>query len=151
MLLPRGGGSCPHDTRRNTNEHVGPARGVVLLADDEELVRAATRRVLEHAGLTVLQAVDGQDALEVYAANADRIDLVLLDLDMPQLNGEQVFARLQALTPRLRVIISSGYLDVEREAKLVAGGVDGVLYKPYDSVTLMQAVAKVLNTHSVSA
>jgi CheY-like chemotaxis protein len=124
---------------------------VVLLADDEELVRTATKRVLEHAGLTVLLAIDGQDALDVYAANADRIDLVLLDLDMPQLNGEQVFARLHALTPRLRVIISSGYLDNDREAKLVAGGVDGVLYKPYDSLTLMQAVARVLGTHSTTA
>jgi two-component system cell cycle sensor histidine kinase/response regulator CckA len=133
---------------RLTDEAFIPLRGTVLLADDEELVRAATGRVLRHAGLEVLTAHDGQDALDVYSANADRIDVVLLDLDMPQLNGEQVYARLHAQQPDLRVIISSGYLDHEREAKLRKAGVDGILYKPYDSVTLMQAVARVLSTTS---
>jgi two-component system cell cycle sensor histidine kinase/response regulator CckA len=144
VLLPAASEVLPQAKPRLTDELPKPLRGVVLLADDEELVRAATGRVLRHSGLEVLTARDGQDALDVYAANADRIDLVLLDLDMPQLDGEQVYARLHALTPDLRVIISSGYLDCEREAKLQQAGVDGILYKPYDSLTLMQAVAKVL-------
>jgi signal transduction histidine kinase/CheY-like chemotaxis protein len=143
VLLPAAS-EPPEVGPRGTDEMPTPLRGVVLLADDEELVRAATGRVLRHAGLEVLPAHDGQHALDVYAANADRIDLVLLDLDMPQLNGEQVYARLHALMPALRVIISSGYLDSEREATLRQAGVDGILYKPYDSLTLMQAVAKVL-------
>jgi CheY-like chemotaxis protein len=144
VLLPAASELPQAGPRRLTDETLPPLRGVVLLADDEELVRAATGRVLQHAGLEVLTACDGQDALDVFAANADRIDIVLLDLDMPYLDGEQVYARLHALMPSLRVIISSGYLDCEREAKLRHAGVDGILYKPYDSLTLMQAVAKVL-------
>jgi len=143
VLLPLSN-VAPIVNRKHTARQATPVSGVVLLADDEELVLMATRRVLEHAGLEVLAAVDGQEAVDVYAANTDRVDLVILDLDMPQLNGEQAFARLQALTPSLPVLISSGYIDHEREVALRAAGVGGILHKPYDSVTLMQAVAKTL-------
>jgi len=134
----------PPSARRHTERQASPVRGVVLLADDEELIRLSTRRVLEHAGLEVLTAADGQEAIELYSANTDRVDLVILDLDMPRLNGENAFARLHALTPTLPVLISSGYMDHEREVALRSAGVGGILHKPYDSVTLMQAIAKTL-------
>ena len=121
-----------------------PMRGVVLLADDEELVRFATKRVLEHVGIEVLTAADGEEALEIHAAQAHRIDLVVLDLDMPRLDGEQAYARLREHNPNLHVVICSGYLDEERVRALRAAGVDGFIHKPYDSLTLVQAIGKAL-------
>jgi len=129
---------------RVTQDHYSPVRGTVLLADDEELVRYATRRVLEHAGVEVLAAEDGAQAVELYEANRDTIDLVILDLDMPGLNGEQAFTRLVEIDPEIKVIISSGYVLRERESQLRKAGVYGFLNKPYDSMTLMTTIAKAL-------
>ena len=70
--------------------------------------------------------------------------MVILDLDMPGLNGEQVLERLRELDPGVRVLISSGYLDRAREDALRSAGIDGLLDKPYDSLTLLRAVANVI-------
>jgi len=139
VLLPCGRARTDADPR--TTVHASSQlRGVVLLADDEVLVRKATRRVLEHAGLEVIEAEDGAQAVDAFSSNADRVDLVILDLDMPHLDGEQAFLRLHALAPQLPILISSGYIDAEREASLGAAGVDGLLHKPYDSRALIEAV-----------
>lgn len=139
VILPCGDGrptvAPPNTTRTGVQLH-----GVVLLADDETLVRTATRRVLEHAGLEVIEACDGAQAVDMYSSNTDRVDLVILDLDMPRMNGEQAFRRLHALAPELPVLISSGYIDGGRERSLREAGVDGLLHKPYDSSALLEAV-----------
>ncbi len=147
VLLPCGADPPPAEAR-HTQRNASTFSGVVLLADDEDMVRTATRRVLEHAGLEVLEARDGSEAVDLYAANTDRVDLVILDLDMPQMNGEQAFARLNALAPDLPVLISSGYIDGDREDALRRAGVDGLLNKPYDSVALMQAVASAISAQA---
>ena len=129
---------------RITQDHYSPVKGTVLLADDEELVRYATRRVLEHAGVKVLAAEDGAKAVDLYVANRDTVELVILDLDMPNMNGEQAFKRLVEIDPEVKVIISSGYVLRERESQLRKAGVYGFLNKPYDSMTLMTTIAKAL-------
>ncbi|MEM9454463.1 MAG: ATP-binding protein [Myxococcota bacterium] len=129
---------------RVTQDHYSPVKGTVLLADDEELVRYATRRVLEHAGVSVLAAEDGAKAVDLYMNNRERVELVILDLDMPNLNGEQAFKRLVEIDPDVKVIISSGYVLRERESQLRKAGVYGFLNKPYDSMTLMTTIAKAL-------
>jgi signal transduction histidine kinase/CheY-like chemotaxis protein len=139
VLLPCGANQ-PDVDPRNTSRTGINLHGVVLLADDEVLVRTATRRVLEHAGLEVLEAEDGAQAVDLYSSNADRVDLVILDLDMPNMDGEQAFQRLHALAPKLPVLISSGYIDGDREHTLRRAGVDGLLHKPYDSSALLRAV-----------
>jgi len=129
---------------RRTVDEAAPVSGCVLLADDEELVRNAARRVLEHAGLEVLVAQDGARAVEVFNEQNGRIDLVVLDLDMPNLDGEQALAAIRAVDADVRVLISSGYFERAREEKLRALGIDGTLDKPYDSLTLLRAVAAAL-------
>jgi two-component system cell cycle sensor histidine kinase/response regulator CckA len=121
VLMPCGTGRPDLDPRNTTKTGV-KLRGVVLLADDETLVRTATRRVLEHAGLEVIEAADGAQAVDLYSSNADRVDLVILDLDMPHMDGEQAFRRLHALAPELPILISSGYIDGDREVSPARGG-----------------------------
>lgn len=127
-----------------TVDERAPLSGVVLVADDEELVRSATQRVLEHAGLKVIPVADGEQAVTMFAGHPGQFDVVILDLDMPGLDGEQVFKRLRELDPSARVLISSGYLDSAREDSLRAAGIDGILDKPYDSLTLLRAVANLI-------
>ncbi|MEM6989798.1 MAG: ATP-binding protein [Myxococcota bacterium] len=130
---------------RVTKDGVSTAlEGTVLIADDEELVRHATCRVMEHAGMKVLTAADGQDAVDKFRERQCDVDLVILDLDMPELNGEQAFREIRKLSPGARVLISSGYVLRERESTLRALGVHGFLHKPYDSVTLVRTIAKAL-------
>lgn len=140
VLLPCGS-SRPEVDPRHTSRTGVHLRGVVLLADDESLIRAASQRVLQHAGLEVIEACDGAQAVDLYSSNADRVDLIILDLDMPHMDGEQAFHRLHALAPNVPILISSGYIDGERERSLREAGVDGLLHKPYDSVALLKAVA----------
>jgi DNA-binding NarL/FixJ family response regulator len=87
----------------------------------------------------------------MYEADPKRIDCIVLDLDMPRLNGEQVHAQLREKYPHVRVLISSGYLDHEREASLRKAGVDGILYKPYDSSALLSAVKDLLKPAASNA
>ncbi len=122
-----------------------PRGGVVLLVDDEELVRFALGRVLVHAGLEVLSASDGREALDVYDEHGERIDVVILDLDMPVMDGGRAFKELRDRHPGVRVLISSGFSNPDRERELVEAGVTGVLRKPYDSNTLLRAVATVMD------
>lgn len=133
----------PQAERRTLDESTSMA-GCVLIADDEALVRDAARRVLEHAGLRVLVADDGEVAVETFAAHEAEIDLVVLDLDMPNLDGEQALRAIRARNAEVRVLISSGYIERAREAKLREVGIDGTLDKPYDSLTLLRAVSGVL-------
>nr|MCU0615462.1 ATP-binding protein [Gemmatimonadaceae bacterium] len=84
-------------------------RGTVLVVDDEPSVRSVARRVLERMSLTVLEADDGEQAIALFAARQHELGLVLLDLTMPRLGGEEVLARIRATHPLLPVIVASGY------------------------------------------
>jgi len=143
VVLPLRGRSTGRGEAKTVDERA-PLSGVVLVADDEELVRSATQRVLEHAGLKVIPAADGEEAVTLFTAYSGKFDVVILDFDMPGLDGEQVFRTLRELDPDARVLISSGYLDRPREDALRAAGIDGILDKPYDSLTLLRAIANII-------
>jgi len=111
----------------------------VLLVEDDPMLRRCVTRMLEHLGRRVLCACDGVEALEIFRARSGEIDVVILDLSMPRIDGPAALARLRALDPRVPVILSSGYLD----ALDIADDVQGVLPKPYTSkqmLELLQAV-----------
>ncbi len=122
----------------------GTGGGTILLVDDEEMIRDYARRVLEHYGYSVITAGDGEEALDLYVRNRDRLDLVILDLSMPHLTGTEVLDRIRAVDPRAKVILSSGYptgtgFDTPGSARA-----DAVLPKPYRSETLARLVREVL-------
>ncbi len=117
------GGANPRESWRST--------GTVLLVDDEETIRALGQRMLERLGFTVLTAADGFDAVELYRAHRSEIVIVLLDLTMPRMNGEEAFRELRRLDPDVRVIISSGYTDTDISPRFAGKGLAGFLQKPY--------------------
>jgi CheY-like chemotaxis protein len=119
-------------------------RESVLFVDDEELIRDLGRQVLETHGYTVCLASDGREAIEWYAANKDRVDLVILDLTMPHRSGMEVFKAIRAMNPSARVILSSGNTPSEE-----IGGT-AFLPKPYRADTLARIVRSVLDVDVTS-
>jgi PAS domain S-box-containing protein len=123
-----------------------PARGheTVLLVDDDEMVRKVGSAILRRYGYEVLLAQDGQEGVEVYRAEAARIDLVILDLMMPRLSGRDTLRQMLALNPAVRVLISSGYagdhLNEEDQARAA-----GFVNKPYRPDELARAVRAALD------
>jgi two-component system cell cycle sensor histidine kinase/response regulator CckA len=118
--------------------------GTVLIVDDENFLRSAARSILEHFGFSVLEAANGEIALELYASAHGTIDAVLLDMTMPGLSGEETFRRLRAVRPDVTVILSSGYNEIEATRRFTSKGLAGFLQKPYTASQLGEYVTQVL-------
>jgi len=114
----------------------------VLLVDDEAIVRAQLRRSLELRGYTVVEAANGRTALETLLPASDVVDVVILDMTMPDLDGAEVLRQLRAAGSRVPVIVSSGYLDVAVERRLPRGEFQGFLAKPYSATELVSAIER---------
>lgn len=118
--------------------------GTVLLVDDEENIRLLGRDMLQALGFEVKLASDGREALEVFKEDADGIACVLLDLTMPNLDGEQTFRALRALRRDVKVIMSSGYNEQEVSMKFVGAGLSGFIQKPYKVSEMSRKLSEVL-------
>ena len=130
---------------RDLRPHSGaPAR--ILLVDDEEVVRRSTARLLRQAGHEVLEAPGGKEATQVYANTEHYPDLVILDLDMPFLNGEQTQRVILSIDPTARILFMSGHEDFVRENATSVGKAAGYLRKPCNVALLLSTVNDVLRT-----
>lgn len=118
--------------------------GTVLVVDDEEVVRGAARRILEHHGFSVMTAVDGIDGVEQFEKSHAELTAVLLDLTMPRMNGAAAFEKMHAINPRVPVILSSGYSESEGTDNALADRVAGYLRKPYRIQQLVDLLNKVI-------
>lgn len=116
-------------------------QGTILVVDDEPTLRRVAGRLLERLGYQVLEAADGESALEIYARRNGDVDLVLLDVIMPGLSGLQTLERLRILDPQVRVLLCSGLSETVEDN--LPDGVD-FLPKPYPLETLSQKVAAAL-------
>ncbi len=118
--------------------------GTLLVVDDDPAVREVVTSLLERCGLTVLAAADGQSALEVFRRRANEIRLVLLDLVLPDTDGEAVFRSMRQMRPDLRAILCSGCLtDGAADQKLRAGWA-AVIRKPFRLIPFLQTVQAAL-------
>jgi PAS domain S-box-containing protein len=116
----------------------------VLVVDDEVGVRKMIRRLLEAAGYVVLLAEDGLGALEAYEQNGSRIQLVVLDVTMPRMGGEETFRRLRQLDPEVRVLLTSGYSEQEATSQFAGKGLAGFIEKPFRANVLLEKVNEAL-------
>jgi signal transduction histidine kinase/ActR/RegA family two-component response regulator len=116
----------------------------VLLVDDEQPVCDFVRDALERYGYTALVAKNGKEAVRIFEANAERIGLVLLDLSMPVMGGDEAIDLLKSKRPDLRVIVMSGYGESEALKMFAGKGVAGFLQKPFTAPRLAEALKAVL-------
>ena len=121
--------------------------GTLLLVEDENQVRFIAKVLLEHIGFTVLEAVNGKEALELYQRNATDIALVMTDIGMPVMDGYELFSELKKLNPGLPVIISSGYGDAEVTARIGTDTSAALISKPYGADQLREVLKKALEGH----
>ena len=116
----------------------------VLLVDDEEGLRSLMAIALEDAGCTVFQAADGEEGMEQFRRHGETIDLVVLDLTMPRLSGEEVFRQIMDTRPGTRIILISGYTQEDVANHFTGHRVMGYLEKPFPPSELVAKVRSVL-------
>jgi two-component system, cell cycle sensor histidine kinase and response regulator CckA len=135
---------------------VGPApevmsfrgEGLALVVDDDQGVREAASRLLEFFGFSVLQAVDGRHGTEVFRLHASEIVVVILDMTMPEMNGEETFREIRRVRSDVPVILTSGYNEIEATRRFTAKGLAGFLQKPFTPKELSQKLALALKPGS---
>ena len=121
------------------------ARGeTVLVVDDEQIVRRTAKTMLEGYGYSVVLAENGREAVELYRVLADKIALILLDMTMPLMGGEETLRELKTIRPDVRVLLSSGYNEVEAVRRFTGKGLAGFIQKPYSAIALTEKVRSVL-------
>ena len=119
--------------------------GTVLVIDDEPTVRRVTRAILQRSGFDVIEAPDGVEGLAKFEQHRDTIRLILLDLTMPRMDGEETFRRLRLLDPEVRVVLMSGYNSQNVTAHFVGKGLAGFVQKPFSADDLEAQVRTVLD------
>ena len=116
----------------------GTAR-TVLVVDDEAPIRMLARRVLEDTGYQVTEAADGLDAIELLSKGTT-LDLLIADLDMPKLGGDEMVRRIRATRPDLKVLYVTGHIDRLMDARQLWEG-EAFLEKPFTAAGLREAVS----------
>jgi len=112
----------------------------VLLVDDENMIINVGKDILKTLGYRVLIARGGKEAIEIYRANRDKIDIVILDMIMPEMGGAETFDALKAINPEIRVLLSSGYSMNSQAEEILQRGCNGFIQKPF---TLNQLATKI--------
>ncbi|MDD5762744.1 MAG: response regulator, partial [bacterium] len=123
-------------------------KGTILLVDDEASLIDLGTQMLEHLGFTVLTAADGLKAVDLYRERCKEIDLVLLDLTMPNMDGARAFDELRRLDPDVRIVLVSGYSLEDVAVRFQGKDLDGVLQKPYTLAKLEESLAGLLLARS---
>jgi two-component system, cell cycle sensor histidine kinase and response regulator CckA len=142
IFLPRCDVTAPR-LEQPLNAKTPGKPATILLVDDETMIRQLTTTILAKAGYEVLLAEDGEKAVELYEANHDRIDLVILDAVMPRLSGRETLRLLARRHPQMNVLFSSGY-STEAMSLAEFPQVRSFLPKPYRSEQLLDAIAAIL-------
>jgi CheY-like chemotaxis protein len=118
--------------------------GTILVVDDEEYILNADKAMLSELGYEVLLANGGKEAIRVFEENKDRINLLILDLIMPDLGGDIVYDRIKSSRSDVRVILSSGYSIEGQAESILKKGCDGFIQKPYNLKQLAQKIKDIL-------
>jgi len=114
--------------------------GLILIVDDEDLVRATAGSILKKCGYTIITAKDGVDGIEIYAQHHQKITAVLMDLVMPKKSGEKAYIEMKKINPEVRVLLSSGFRQDERVNIAMNDGINGFIQKPYTLEKLAQSI-----------
>ena len=120
-------------------------KGTVLLVDDEEMVVDVGEQMLKRLGYDVVLARSGAETLRVYQDHQNKIDMVILDMIMPDMGGGETYDRLKELDPAVKVLLSSGYSIDGQATQILERGCDGFIQKPFSLGSLSQKIREILD------
>ena len=118
----------------------------ILLVDDEDIIINVDRKLLKQLGYKVLIAKNGTTALKIFKARHQNIDLVLLDIIMPDIGGDKVYAEMKRVKPDVKVLVSSGYSIDWQARKMLENGCSGFIQKPFKISQLAFQIREILGS-----
>ena len=116
----------------------------ILLVDDEGLVLEVGQEILRQMGYKVYSAASGKEAVGTYRKHKDEIDLVILDMIMPDMGGGEVYNRMKEINPEVRCLLSSGYSIDGQASEILAQGCNGFIQKPFAIEALSRKIREIL-------
>ena len=118
--------------------------GTLLLVDDEDIIIDVGEQMLKTLGYEVLIARGGKEAIKIYTNNRDKVDMVILDMIMPDMSGGETYDRLKEINPDIKVLLSSGYSINEKSNEILERGCNGFIEKPFDLRELSEKIGEIL-------
>jgi CheY-like chemotaxis protein len=116
----------------------------ILVVDDEDVVRNVLSEMLVDMGHSVIEAVNGADGLSIYRDKWRDIDIVIIDMIMPEMNGRDAFTEMKKINPDIKAILSSGFSLDGASQSMMAEGVRGFVHKPYRQNELIKTISEIL-------
>ena len=146
ILLPVSANAAAEPVSEIYGKNVTPLRETILLVDDEEMILAVGGDMLKELGCEVITAISGTEALDIYRNEKDRIDLVLLDMVMPGMGGDETYDCLKKINPNVKTLLCSGYSLNDKVEKILKKGCNGFIQKPFSLRELSIKIREVQNT-----
>jgi PAS domain S-box-containing protein len=134
-----------HSTVKS-DDRLNEGTGTILLVDDEEIVLEAGTKMLERLGYSVLEARSGMTAINIYKDKMKAIDMIILDMIMPKMDGGKTYEKLKDINPNVKVLLASGYSIEGQATEILKRGCEGFIQKPFNLRSLSGKVKKILST-----
>ena len=145
IYLPALENSNLDNTVFNRKQSIKTGEGLILIVDDEKIMRETAAQILETCGYRTIEAENGKDGVEAYKAGQEEITAVLLDMVMPEMSGKEAYIKLKEINPEIKVILSSGFQQDKRVQDVLKLGVNLFIQKPYTLKTLSEAINTLVN------
>ena len=145
LPVQKSGSAAEEDQNTSISTAQWQGSGSILLVEDEEPIRCVTNTLLSRLGFTVIEAVNGKEALDLYDKNANAITLVVTDIGMPVMDGYALIQELKHRNPKLPIIISSGFGDAGVVSRIDRDMVAGIINKPFNPNQLREVLMMVVD------
>jgi CheY-like chemotaxis protein len=119
---------------------------MILLVEDEQLLLELLKLVLEENGYRVVTAANGEEAVKIFRQKKNKVGIVLTDMGLPKLGGWEMFEKLRAIDPNVKVILASGFVNAEMKSEAMKKGAKDFIQKPYIPATILKRIREVLDS-----
>lgn len=152
IYLPASSKKNTHDKDKDVDRDNLIPKGAetILLVDDEPMILTVGSELLKTLGYTILTAQDGSSAIDLYKNSQDNIDLVILDMVMPEMSGGEIFDELKKINPQVKVLLSSGYSLNGQASRIIKRGCVGFIQKPFTIRDIASQLRKIIDEQKIA-
>jgi CheY-like chemotaxis protein len=134
----------PVSRQQKQDKKILRGSGVILLVDDEEMILKIGKDLIEKVGYQVITASNGKKALEIYQRDQKKIDMVILEMIMPEMSGGETYSLLKEINPSIKTLLSSGYSINGKAQAILNDGYSGFIQKPFNLTDLSHKIGKIM-------